>query len=211
MKRLGTVLVAAVFGLAAIGLVFGAPIPGGLVGETAVAPVQQAEPPVPDPGVAHRMEAYGETAEEARQAIEWEGNVADFKSDLISEVPQDRFAGFWIQQEPEWKVVIGLVGSDIPPGLASAISSLPFPVEIRSGAALTEEQMKGILTELQETYPESWGSVNAGRIRFILPPIEGVDEAEFGAELEAQYGVPFEIIFGWTRFAAIADIRGGAT
>ncbi len=211
-KRFLAFVLAALIGVAAVGVVLGQgtgeegaqkpEVAQELEGthEPEVAQEQQQEI---DPAYRNLMQTFDLTLEEAKQYMAWAVQTLDVDAALSSHIPEDRLLGKRTEVKP-WKFVILLSGPEpAPSALTAAAAQAPIPVEIRVNAGPPKEQLQAILeAELAERGGE--GSITEGTIRLVLPPPEGLPmdqfsavAAELEAELEAKHGAMFDVVLGY--------------
>jgi len=108
-----------------------------------------------------------------------------------------RFAGGWIEHEPEYRVVVRFSGDDVGLGQAIALArSAPVPVIVETGAPFSLSQLLDglgrISQALDKELPDvaSGVDVQAGGLLLTSPTLI---PAETIAELEAAAGVPIKV------------------
>lgn len=200
-KALLALLAAIVVAATAIGIVLTRDS-GDVVDGPQVA--QPSEQPEVDRAVRNLMATFGLTREQAEQYLAWNGRVDDVREALAPHLPAVRLVGTWVEYTPGWTLVISLRGPAPPPSaLSEAVASAPMPVEIRLGPGSPEDQLVPIVeAELAERGGQ--GGLSNGTIHLYLQPPADLtpdglrtSEAALKAELEAKYGVRFEVVFGY--------------
>jgi hypothetical protein len=94
------------------------------------------------------------------RAQEQQGDIVD----RLRKANPGRFAGLWVEHQPEFRIVVRLAGdAPAPPEFASAAAGSPSPVVFVTGAAATESQVLG---KIQASRPQ---------FRTALPGLVGTD------------------------------------
>lgn len=148
-------------------------------------------PPVPgaitDPTLLQQMQ-WRHDAQPVRQAL--------------AEVAPHRLAGAWIQSTPDFRVIAWFTGSDEGLDEAHAIAAGALvPVEIRTGARFTSEQLRAAAESAGPTLdPGAVGAAHieeaTGRIVVFVNPESSyaADPGALEAALEARHGGEFEVV-----------------
>lgn len=151
-------------------------------------------------GAAEYATQQGVSQEEAAQRLRWQLAASDAVQEIQFLAP-GRFVGLWVEHQPEWKAIAWFVGSR--EGLDEVFSfaeTAPFPLEIRTGATHTAEQLdrahQAVGSALEDDQlAGSYIDVGAGEIVILVLPGSDyeADAARFESEWAARYGVPFRI------------------
>jgi len=139
---------------------------------------------------------FGVSVEEARRRLELQPALGSLIHEMEGLAPT-RFAGGWIEHEPEYRVVVRFSGDDVGLGQAIALArSAPVPVIVETGAPFSLSQLLDglgrISQALDKELPDvaSGVDVQAGGLLLTSPTLI---PAETIAELEAAAGVPIRV------------------
>lgn len=139
---------------------------------------------------------FGVSVDEARRRLELQPALGSLIHEMEGLAPT-RFAGGWIEHEPEYRVVVRYTGEDV--GLAQAFAlarSAPVLVIVETGARFSLSQLldglgrisKALDTELPDIASEV--DVHAGGLLLTSPTLI---PARTIAELQAAAGVPIKV------------------
>lgn len=142
-------------------------------------------------------EAFGVTQDEAERRIRLEQEVGSIAQGLRETQP-DRFAGMWQEHQPEYRIVAWYTGDEdgLLPVLEIAGKS-PIPIVIKTGAAHTLRELLAIQGQVGKRFPEAATGIDERGNRVNVALMPGDDnvgrESELAAELQAEYGVGFDV------------------
>jgi hypothetical protein len=133
------------------------------------------------------------------RAQEQQGDVID----RLRKANPGRFAGLWVEHQPEFRIVVRLAGdAPAPPEFQAAAANSPTPVVFVTGAAATESQVLGriqaSLPQFRAALPGLMATdmdVKTGDIVLIVHATGAAGEAAKaqGAEFSRQLGHPVRI------------------
>lgn len=123
-------------------------------------------------------------------------------TNALDDVAPARQAGTWFEHEGEYRLVASFTGDE--EGLEEAFeiaADAPHPVEIRTGAVRTEDELLEAMTAARESLSDeaavggSWVDVPGGAVKVTVEPGSpfAADTASFEEDLEANHGVPFYV------------------
>jgi hypothetical protein len=181
--------------LAAALVLLGAPVPA-----RAADPVVQSADEALAQDAAAIAPRLGTSLSEALQRLRaQDATVAT--SDRLRVQYRDRFAGLFVEQVPAMRIVVLLTGSETPPPFTVAANGLEVPVEFRSGAAATREQVLAAIDLHRSAIaaavpgfrgvghdPRSGAMLAFARASAAVRPLEAIE-----AELAALTGVPVRV------------------
>lgn len=149
------------------------------------------------------------------RAQEQQGDVID----RLRRVNPGRFAGLWVEHQPEFRIVVRLAGdAPAPPEFAAAAAGSPSPVVFVTGASATESQVLGriqaSLPVFKTALPGLMGTdmdVRTGDIVLYVHATGAAGEMARaqGADLTRQAGHPVRIKL-LDAPAQDGNVRGGA-
>lgn len=153
--------------------------------------------PTPEPPEVQYTRAMGISVEAAREALAMQSKI-----NVGPLYVEGRTAAIWTTPRPELHVVAWYTGGD--EGLESAreaAKDIPVPVEFRTDAPYDEAGFVAIAAEAVDSLGDDAGLAGSGffptrgAIVIMLQPFSRLagHEAETAAELEARFGVPFEV------------------
>ncbi len=160
-------------------------------------------------------EAFDVPLEEAIQRLRWQQDSGPTMEALAGAAP-GRFAGTWIEHEPTWRVVAMYTGSQ--DGLSAAFeiaANAPVPVEVRSGATYTEGEIEQIVgAVVDDLGPHAavirWVHSQAITVLVLQDSPNASDPAALAVRLEAEYGLPAEVIVVDALIRDQAEVYGGS-
>lgn len=135
---------------------------------------------------------YGVSLAEASRRLELQSTLDRPMQDM-RELETGRFAGAWMEHEPEFRAVVAFTGNYEGLAAVEALAASSGPVVVRTGARFSLDQLvEGLIAigpRLDSEFPEiaSDADVREGAIRLIGPtdiPNETI------AEFEAKAGIP---------------------
>lgn len=142
-------------------------------------------------------ESHGVTQEEAARQGRLEVEMGPSTRALREALPS-RFAGIWLEHEPEHRVVAWYTGSE--EGLEAVreiAASAPMTVFIKTGAAHTLAELLDAATRAGAQLASGGGideTTNMARIELDPDSPYAGQDAELADRLEAEYGVPFDVV-----------------
>lgn len=186
------------------------------------APKPKGDNPPPSAGELQDARSYadefGVSEEEALRRLRAQEQVSHV-TDLLRRATQHRFAGLWIEHQPEFRLIVRLVGDKpVPPGLINAVRRSPIPVFFRTGAAATQvkvlEKVRSSVPWLLTELPDMAGTdmdVRTGEVVLTVYAVGAAREAAKakGPKLAQQLGHPVRIDVLGTPVENHA-VRGGA-
>jgi len=123
--------------------------------------------------------------------------------ELLQRATRQRFAGLWIEHQPEFRLVVRLVGdAPAPRGLGAAVAGSPIPIVFQTGAAATQAELlakiHSSLPQLQAALPDMAGTdvdVRTGDIVLTVYAVGAAGEAAQAKapDLTRQLGHPVRI------------------
>lgn len=130
-----------------------------------------------------------------------------------------RFAGLWVEHQPEFRIVVRLKGdAPAPPELNAAAANSPTRVAFVTGATATEDEVlakiKASLPQFKAAFPGLGGTDADVRTGDIVLYVHATGEAATaargkGAELAKQVGHPVRVELLAAPLRDL-DVRGGA-
>ncbi len=144
-------------------------------------------------------EAFDVPLDEAIQRGRWQMESGP-TVEALAEAAPERFAGAWIEHEPSWRVVVRFTGgSEGLDAVYEIARQAPIPVEVRTGASHTWEQLLAILPEaIASLDPDSHagGGLGVGPtiIIYVLEDSQYAEDPEaLEAQFESSFGAPFDV------------------
>jgi hypothetical protein len=143
------------------------------------------------PDAAAYARDFGVSVEEATRRLNIQAELHPLRSSLASAIG-NRWAGGWLEHEPEFRFVVRVTGQDVAE-FEAMTADWPLPVHFITGAEFTESEALDGLERINDRLFEAFPSLGMGwypQAGEIV--ISGPDEpsAEFLAELEELAGVP---------------------
>jgi streptogrisin C len=121
---------------------------------------------------------------EARRRLRAENQMSGV-IDLLRRGAGKRYAGLWIEHEPKFRVMVRLVGKELPAsGLKAALANSPIPVVFQNGAAASQadllDKIHSALPIVMAALPDTAGTdvdVKTGEIVLTVPAVGAAREA----------------------------------